>query len=386
MQELMPFCKTDRQREILSAIIETGSQRKAALALNVCKGTVGGAIEKVKKYAALQGHSPEHDMTHTVPDGFKVRGVSTYYDKEGKPSGQWVKSSADDDRRMELMRDVVDSLKHDLPHYMPIHCEGSPNADLLNVYVITDFHLSMKSWMPETGADWDIELAENLLVNWFGHAISHAPMSEHAVFAQMGDFLHADGLEAVTPQHRHQLDVDTRFQRSVRIAIRVIRKVINMLLTKHERVTVILAEGNHDLASSAWLRELFASVYQDEPRVEIDTNADAYYCYEHGNTALYFHHGHKRGVSDIDRVFAGKYRQIFGRTKYAYAHLGHLHSNEVKESQLMVVERHRTLAAPDAYAAKGGWISGRDAKVVTYSKKFGEVGRLTISPDMVNNK
>lgn len=383
MQDLIQFCQTDRQRQIIEAMIEHGSERKAAASLGSSKTAVNDAVSRVKKYAALKGYSPDHDMTHTVPDGFKVRGVSTYYNKDGQASGQWVKSSADDERRMEMMREAVEALKEDLPHYEAIHCEGAPNEDLLNVYVITDYHLSMKSWKSETGSDWDIEIAENLLVNWFAHAISHAPMAEHAVFAQLGDFLHADGLEAVTPQHRHQLDVDTRFQRSVRIAIRVIRKVIGMLLKKHERVTVIMAEGNHDLASSAWLRELFASVYQDEPRVTIDTNADAYYCVEHGDTALYFHHGHRRQVADIDRVFAGKYRQIFGRTKYAYAHLGHLHNNEVKESQLMVVERHRTLAAPDAYASKGGWISGRDAKVITYSKKFGEVGRLTINPEMV---
>lgn len=384
MQELIQFCKTDRQRQIIEAMIEHGTNRKAATAIGCSKSLISETVRKVSRAAALQGYAPQNDMTHIVPDGYKVKGVSTYYNKEGKPSGQWVKSSADDERRMEMMREAVNALKDDLPHYEPIHCEGSPNSDLLNVYVITDYHLSMKSWMAETGADWDIEIAENLLVNWFSHAISHAPMAEHAVFAQMGDFLHADGLEAVTPQHRHQLDVDTRFQRSVRIAIRVIRKVIGMLLKKHEHVTVIMAEGNHDLASSAWLRELFASVYQDEPRVTIDTNADAYYCVEHGNTALYFHHGHRRGVADIDRVFAGKYRQIYGRTKYAYAHLGHLHSNEVKESQLMVVERHRTLSAPDAYASKGGWISGRDAKVITYSKKHGEISRLIISPEMVS--
>lgn len=49
----------------------------------------------------------------------------------------------------------------------------------------------------------------------------------------------------------------------------------------------------------------------------------------------------------------------------------------------MIVERHRTLAAPDAYASKGGWVSGRDAKVITYSKRFGEVSRITINPEMV---
>lgn len=43
----------------------------------------------------------------------------------------------------------------------------------------------------------------------------------------------------------------------------------------------------------------------------------------------------------------------------------------------------RTLAAPDSHASRGGWMSGRDAKVITYHAEHGEVGRTTISYDMI---
>jgi len=49
----------------------------------------------------------------------------------------------------------------------------------------------------------------------------------------------------------------------------------------------------------------------------------------------------------------------------------------------MLIERHATLAAPDAYAAGGGYLSKRSAKIITYHKNFGEVGRLTLRPEMV---
>ena len=49
----------------------------------------------------------------------------------------------------------------------------------------------------------------------------------------------------------------------------------------------------------------------------------------------------------------------------------------------MKVERHRTLAPSDAYASSGGWLSERDAKVITYHREFGEVFRSTLSPEMV---
>jgi len=49
----------------------------------------------------------------------------------------------------------------------------------------------------------------------------------------------------------------------------------------------------------------------------------------------------------------------------------------------MHVEQHQTLAAPDAYASRGGWMSGRSAKLITYHKEFGEIGRSAITPEML---
>jgi hypothetical protein len=60
-----------------------------------------------------------------------------------------------------------------------------------------------------------------------------------------------------------------------------------------------------------------------------------------------------------------------------------MHSDQVAESNLMKVERHRTLAPADAYASAGGWLSKRDAKVITYHQTYGEVSRITLSPQMV---
>lgn len=385
LEYLKPFCKTDRQTEVLEAIISCGNNRPAAIKLKCHHSVVDKTLTRLKRYAALQGASPEHDMVHTVPDGFKVKGVSTYYNKDGKPTGQWVKSNADDKRRYQIMLEALAALKEELPRYNPILrlLTASTNADLISVYVITDFHLNMRSWHQETGADWDMDIAENLLTDWFQQAIRLSPASDHAVFAQLGDFMHSDGWAALTPASGHLLDVDTRFQKAIRVAIRVIRRIITSLLEKHNRVTILMADGNHDPASSAWLREWLAAVYDNEPRITVDTSADTYYCIEHGETSLFFHHGHRRTTSNVDDVFVAKFRQVFGRTKFSYAHIGHLHSNELKETNLMQVERHRTLAAPDAYAAKGGWVSGRDAKVIVYHRNYGEVSRLTISPDFV---
>lgn len=376
---------TPRQREYIDAVIEHGSNQRAAAALGLGRRTVDKGIELAKRNAALHGYAPASDMMHVVPDGFQVRGVSTYYDAEGKPRGQWVKSSADQDRRAELMQAAFEAMADDIPRVEPTPAPQACNSDLLNCYVITDFHLGALSWPDETSARWDIDIAERTLLAWFERAIAQSPNAQTALLAQISDLLHWDGFDALTPTSKHLLDADTRFPNLVRVAIRVLRQVIDMLLATHERVHVIMADANHDPVSQVWLREWLAVLYENEPRITVDTSPSPYNAYEFGKVALFFHHGHKRKVANVSEVFAGQFRELYGRTKHAYAHMGHLHSVDVKENNLMIVEQHRTLAAPDAYAARGGWLSGRDAKVITYHQEYGEVGRVTVSYDMIKH-
>ena len=381
-ESLLPYCGSARQRQIVELRSNGMTARAVAGHLGIHERNVMEACARVKRNAAKQGYSPEHDMVHTVPDGFKVKGTSTLY-KDGDPVIQWVKSDIDLQRQMELMKEAIDALNEEIKPEKKIDKPKVKKSDLAHLFVITDYHAGMLAWHEETGADWDLEIAEDTLVKWFAQAIEQSSQADVAVFAQLGDFLHFDSLEAVTPASRHILDADTRFQKLVRTTIRVIRRVIRMLLEKYPKVHIKWCDANHDPASSAWMREFLTALYDKEPRIEVDNSADTYYCFEWGKTALFFHHGHKRKVANVDTVFASKFREVFGRTEHAYAHMGHYHSIDIKETNLMLVTQHRTLAAPDAYASRGGWMSGREAQVITYHKEYGQVGSQTISYKMI---
>lgn len=374
---------TVRQLEYLEAVRKHGCMYSAAKSLGVDHTVLTLSLRRLRNRAALKGFSPAHDMTHAAPEGFKVKGVSTLYDADGKPRAQWVKTSEDAEAREAIMRATLDALREEIPRLPAIAGPAASNANLCNCYVITDYHLSMLSHKEETGADWDLKIASETLLAWFGQAISQAPDAEVGVFAQLSDLLHADGLEPLTPASKHVLDVDTRFYKVVRTVIRLLRQIIDMLLAKHKRVHLVMADANHDPVSQIWLREWLAVLYENEPRITVDRSPSPYNAFEFGKVALFFHHGHKRKVSNVSEVFAAQFRELFGRTKYAYAHMGHFHSMDVKENNLMIVEQHRTLAAPDAYAARGGWLAGRDAQVITYHALYGEVSRVRISSDML---
>lgn len=385
LEALLPFASPGQAR-CIRAVLGAGTVAAAARELGIAKRNVFAALRAARKKAAMVGHSPEHDMTHTVPDGFNVRGVSTLYGADGTLKVQWVKSQADNERRELIMREAFEAFADSLPRsVLPSSPLRGTNADLATCYVITDYHLGMLAWHEETGADWDVKIAEELLVAWFAAAIAAAPASGVGVLAQLGDFLHIDNLDAVTPASKHVLDADTRLQKVVRVAIRVTRCVIGLLLSKHEHLHIIMADANHDPVGAIWLREWLGAHYENEPRVTVDMRADGYYCFEHGQTSLFFHHGHKRKPENVDDVFVAKFRDVFGRTKHSYAHMGHYHHAKRLESPLMLVEQHRTLAAPDAYASRGGFMSARSASAITYHKLYGEVGRVTLTPDMVQS-
>lgn len=382
-EALLPYA-SERQADYIRAYVQYRSQIKAAKVLGVNKSAIQGAIARAQRNAALRGFAPKHDLTHPVAPTQIVTGVSSMYGADGELRAQWVKSSADQVQIEERIREAIEALKETVPKTRPVAPLKAKRApELLNLHILTDYHLGAKSWHEETGEDWDIAIAEDLLVRWFTCAIENAPPASIGVLAQLGDFLHWDGYDAVTPTSKHLLDADTRFQKLVRVAIRSLRRIVSMMLQKYDHVHLIFADANHDPAGGAWEREMFAAFYADEKRITVDNSADTYYCLEHGLTSLFFHHGHKRKPNAVDDVFVAKFREVFGRTKFSYAHLGHMHHDHLIETNLMTVEQHRTMAAKDAYASRGGWMAGRGAPVISYSSKFGEVGRQVYTPEMV---
>jgi hypothetical protein len=374
---------TPAQAAYIDAIELHGGVRAAAKVLGVHHSTVGKAIDRLKGHAARQGYSPDHDMTRPVPDGFLLKGVSTYYDKDGNAAGQWVKSAADTARQAEIYQAAAEAMAEEMPRLAPIPRPLQANADLCNLYTLTDSHVGMLAWHKEGGDDWDLGIAEKTLVGCFEQMMAAAPAAHVGIVNQLGDWLHYDGLSAVTPLHGNVLDADGRFSKMVAAAIRILRRVIDLALIRHNEVHVILAEGNHDIASSVWLRHMFKALYENEPRVTVNDNELPYYVYQHGKVMLAFHHGHLSKNGALPLLFAAQFPAMWGGTTKRYVHTGHRHHKDEKEHPGITVVQHPTLAARDAYAARGGWISEREATAMTYHSQFGLVARNTVTPEML---
>lgn len=381
---LFAFCATEKQRAAVRLYyLEGYSFRAGAAKLNISRDTFRGHITAVKDRAAKQGYSPDHDWKHPVPDGHKIKGVSTFYDEEGKVVRQWVKSQTDEQRQFEILVERLEAASLEWPKFKPTPAPKAFNTNLLSLLTITDFHLGMYAWEAETGDDWDVHIARNVFLNSIHDMITASPKAETGLLCQLGDFLHWDGiLSASTPTSNFSLDADTRYGKLVELSMSVMTEAVKMMLKRFNKVVVISAEGNHDISGSIWLRKHIKQLFANEPRLQVIDNEFPYYAYLHGETMLAFHHGHKVKINQLPKLFASepRFREMWGKANYTYIHTGHYHHEQLFEDGGAVAEMHPTLSARDAYAARGGWVSRRGAKIITYDKIDGEVARITVRP------
>jgi hypothetical protein len=348
------------------AVATHGSKAAAARALNIPVTTL-----KDRLAAELEGRN------------YIITGRSTLYNQEGEKVAEWVKESLDQKRAEEARQAALEALQEKLPRVAPTKPPKAVNDDLCNLYTFTDYHLGMLAWHREGGEDWDLQIAENTLLAALSAMIAQSPKAHTAIINIQGDFLHTDGKIPITPAHGHVLDADTRYPKIRKAAIRLIRHLIRMALETHSDVHVIIAEGNHDEEGSGWLADSFTVFYECEPRVVVNDSALPFYVFEWGKTMLGVHHGHKVKNEQLPLLFAAQFPETWGRTKRREIHCGHRHHRDEKEYNGVTVVQHPTLAARDAYAARGGWIADRAAQSITYHREFGQVGRVTVSPEML---
>ena len=376
LEALLPYT-TDRQREYIEAIIRHRGVRAAAEALNVHHATISKAIKAARIKAAMQGHSPEHDMVHEVPNPFIVKGVSTYYNRDGVAAGQWVKSSLDNERRLQIVKEMVEALIEDIRPVSPMSFASSCESDLLTVYPLGDPHAGLYSWKDETGSHYDLDEFERVNIAAIDRLVSMAPPSKIALFNDKGDLTHADNNKNRTPRSGHALDVHGRHSQVVRIAVKVKIHSVTRLLEKHEKVIIRIDPGNHDEETALMIAMIIEAYYRNEPRVEVVTSPNPYWYYSHGKVLIGTCHGDGAKGKDLPAIMANDVRELWGAARDCVWFVGHVHHRDEKEYRGCDVIYVNTLAAPDYYSHHAGYRSKRRMTAVTYHKERGEETRHT---------
>lgn len=366
----------DYQREILK-LLKTKTKTQTAADLGVSTRTVERHLKKLRETAALAGFDPEVDMTYKAPSGFQVSTVRVNNNGEYFPSFR--------PKKQDSIEDILEAFAKPIKAVPKIKEPNTKASEFLNLYTISDYHLGMLAWDKESGEDWDLNIASDVLEKSFLQVIERSQDADECFINILGDFFHIDSMLPVTPTSKHVLDADTRYYKLIDTGVQLLRSMISSSLKKHKKVSVLVAEGNHDESTAPLVQILLAAVYEKNPRVNIIKSPKTFYHYVFGNVMLCFHHGHKRHKpSDLNKVFSSDpmFRGDWGKCKYAYGHTGHMHHERVDDGGCLWTQ-HPTLAARDAYASRLGYSAMRGCISFTYHKDYGEYSSFYVRPEVL---
>jgi hypothetical protein len=374
LEALRPYA-TETQALFIDKIISYGSMRKAAVALgHFDHTTISVAIKRLKANAAIRGYAPDNDMVHEVPNPFIVKGVSTYYDKEGKPKGQWVKSSLDQQQYLETLEAIARGISADIRPAEPIAPPQECMADLLAIYPLGDPHAGLYSCIRETGSHFDLAEYERINMLAIDSIMEGTPKAATALYIDLGDTTHASDDKKRTPGSGHYLDTSGRIVEAIESAFKIKCYHIERLLTHHTNVIFRLNRGNHDPVTAVAISGMVRERYRNEPRVTVVDAFNPYWYYEFGLCMVATAHGDGAKGPQMGPIMANDQAPMWGRTKHRFAYLGHVHHRDAKEHIGVTVEYFGTLAAPDFYSHHAGYRSKRQIRSIVLHKDHGEMG------------
>lgn len=302
------------------------------------------------------------------------------FDLKTVPSQIWFKNKEfsvqmrPDVGEEESFQDRLAKLFENLPAAMPIQPPQSTNDELMAVYPLFDVHLGLRAHEVISGANWDLDIAKREILASMSEVIGKTPAARRAVIINGGDFTHQTDDTNMTRRSGNILDVSARNSVTVEAALKVICTLIEMALSKHELIEYYSVPGNHDPQNWETIQFALRERYRDNPRVRIDVRWDEFSVVEHGEVALFIHHGDKRTPKDMAMSVAAKFADVWGRTSYRMLLTGHLHHISQDEFPGIIWQQLSSPAARDHHASSNGYISYRILNSFVFdkrSKRFG---------------
>jgi hypothetical protein len=280
-----------------------------------------------------------------------------------------------DDARSEIAL-MVEEAKAAMPFYQPVVRPARTTPGHLLEISIFDPHFGKLAWNPETRhGSYDVNIAERVFFAALEDLLNKASgCSISQVLLPLGnDLLNTDNLEgkttAGTPQSTdgRQIRTFTRVRQTMVAAIERARQIAP--------VHVKMVPGNHDRLSVFHLGEALEMRFHNCDDVVIDNTPPNRKYYEWGRNMLLFTHGDKPKPAELHSVAAAEEPQMWGRTRFREAHIGHMHKTALDEKHGFRVRTIAALCPADGWHSENGYIGNvRSAEAFLYSRDNGMEG------------
>lgn len=305
---------------------------------------------------------PEGPAT-APPEGLVLKGASVL-SRDGREVVRWDKYAAGPDDNS--LATAVRAAFEDYPTTYLTHPVGPTSDETVAVYPVADAHLGLLAWKEETGEDYDITIARDVLTKAFDQLVAATPASGHALILGLGDLAHVDNYENRTDRSGNALDTDSRYPKILRESVRLIRYLIDLALTKHETVEVRLLSGNHDSRTAIAVALALSLGYEKNPRVMVDDSPAYIWFRRYGKVLIGATHGDRAKMADMPLLMAVDRPEDWAASTRRRVFTGHIHHERLREIGGVIVESLRSPVAKDAYHSFEGYRAGRSVYSYTF--------------------
>ncbi len=346
--------------------------KEAARMMGIAERSLRDRNAKARKI--LNSTELANELNDRIADGFELRGYSQFTKTQaGEPI--WLKTRAAERDYWQGVTAALEAVRTDPPSLDIAPLDKPASIDVVPFLQIGDAHIGMLASEEETGANFDIKIAETEICAAAAALIDSLEPCERMVINDLGDGTHYETFRAMTEASGHAVDYDTRYWKMVRAYIRVTRFIIERALTKAVTVDYIVNQGNHSRSNDVWMAETVRALYDTSGRVNVLNNQSPFIAYRMGKTLVMIHHGDKCRPEKLRDVMSSDFETDWGETTFRYIDGGHVHHSQRKEMAGCVFESWNNLAPRDKYAHDGGWRSKQCMTIVLRSRSYGEIMR-----------
>lgn len=245
-----------------------------------------------------------------------------------------------------------------------------------------DAHFGKLAWARETGGvNYDIKIARQDAWEALHRILDRTSQFtfDEIIFCVGNDILNSDNDTGSTYSGTPQ-DVDSRYHKSFRYVREFVIEATETLRTIAP-VYVPLVKGNHDRMSVWHLGDSLECYYHDRQDVTVDNEPRQRKYKAFGKVMLMFTHGDREKGNDLGAIMAAEEPEMWGRTVFREAHVGHLHHAEVKDNIGYTRRQLRALCPVDAYHSERGFIGvPRGAEAFVWHEDEGLIATALYTP------
>ncbi len=368
---LLDYCSTDRQREIIQAWYNHNqSAVEAAKSIGCGDSTFRTVLHNVRIRAAAKGFTLYFDGSRFVDEGHSLIGKSTLT-KDDEGNTVWIKTKADQIKKDKAFRAFVQELCEGVKPIKSKPKTSRRKDELLSTIIIGDAHLGMRADSEETrDRNFDTNIASQEIKEAINELVERSPECRTGMLVQVGDFTHSDGSSPFTTKGT-LVDVDTRFEKVMRVAAQTMIFAIDRMLTKCDTIQVAIARGNHDSDTALAVQLILEFYYSKEKRVNILKSKGFFHYLQWGKWLFGIHHGDKVKAAKLAQIMPRDMPAAWGESTHRLWFVGHFHHASVQEFEGVTVQKFGTLAPPDSWHSGQGYGSDHTMSMIAFKKDGG---------------